>query len=517
MKAQRTLRGTWQWIAKKPREWRRRRGVVLVVFAIFLIALLGMVGFVVDWALLASTYRHAQNAADAAALGAAMDRMRGQSTGTATTTATSFVQTYNGLSNAPAPTVNIPPASGPYAGQTGYVEVIVTVPYQTYIAHVVGVARDQQVQARAVAGYEAHSSGEGVAVLNPDARPGLDVSGGGAIRVNGSVVVNSEGGGVDETGANINNGNNGFAARGGQSNSDDGIFAQDIRVVGGVDTPANFKAYTVGDPSPLQCRQLPEPDPLINLPTPTTATGVDSRVRGTIAVTNQNVNGISSDTAGQNFVAVGNEVVGNGHTAITGEVILHPGVYRSISVTGGTVYFIPGIYVISPAQNVQNAFQITGGTVVAQRVLFYNTSTSYNPSNGNPDANDGVDSTALPNTEYAGGFTINAGMSFSPISTSQVSYSSMYSGAPAVSSVFDGMLFYQRRRHKASITIAGNSSAGNLAGTLYAKWSNFQITGQGTYDAQFVAGSMSVTGQGDVTILSAGEGRGRANQIYLVE
>lgn len=517
MNSRRSLVNAWGRCWKSIKAYRRRRGVVLVVFAIFLIVLLAMVGFVVDWALLATTYRQAQNAADAAALGAAMDRMRGQTTQTATATATSFVQTYNGLSNAPAPTVNIPPATGPYAGQAGYVEVIVTVPYQTYIAHIIGVAQNQQVQARAVAGYEAHSAGEGVAVLNPDARPGLDVSGGGAIRVNGTVVVNSEGGGVDETGADINNGNNGFGARGGQPNSESGIFAQDIRVVGGVDNPASFKPYDLGGSSPLQCRCLAEPDPLANLPTPTTSTGVDSRRRGSISVTNQNVNGISSDTAGQNFVAVGGEVVGAGYTATAGQVILHPGIYDSISITGGSVYLIPGIYVISPSQNVSNAFQITGGTVVAQRVMFYNTSTSYNPSNGNPDINDGEDRTALPNTEYAGGFTINAGMTFSPISTSQVNYASLYSGAPAVSTVFDGMLFYQRRRHKATITIAGDSSEGNLAGTLYAKWSNFQITGQGTYDAQFVCGSMSVTGQGDVTILSAGAGRGRANQIYLVE
>ena len=517
MNSRRSLSNAWGRCWQTCKAYRQRRGVVLVVFLILVIVLLGMVGFVVDWALLATTYRQAQNAADAAALGAAMDRMRGQTTQTATATATSFVQTYNGLSNAPAPVVNIPPATGVYAGQAGYVEVIVTVPYQTYIAHVIGVAPNQQVVARAVAGYEAHSSGEGVLVLDPGARPGINVSGGGAIRVNGSVSVNSEGGGVDQNGNPINNGNNGFGASGGQPNSISGIFAQEIRVVGGVDNPANFKSYDLGGPSPLECRTLSEPDPLITLPTPMTSSGVDPRRRGDIAVTNAGVNGINSDTAGQNFVAVGGEPVGDRHTATAGQVILHPGIYDRISITGGTVYMIPGIYVISPAQNVANALQITGGTVIARKMMFYNTAISYNPSNGNPDVNDGNDSTTLPNTDYAGGFQINAGMTFSPIDTSQVNYSSLYSGAPAVSSVFNGMLFYQRRRHKATITISGNSLAGNLAGTLYAKWSLFQISGQGNYDAQFVCGSMNVTGQGNVTILSSGGGRGRATQIYLVE
>ena len=45
-----------------------------------------------------------------------------------------------------------------------------------------------------MAGSESISAGEGVAVLDPDARPGLDVSGGGTLTVRGRVVDNSEGG-----------------------------------------------------------------------------------------------------------------------------------------------------------------------------------------------------------------------------------------------------------------------------------------------------------------------------------
>lgn len=502
--------------SKRRHRWQSRRGVVLVIFAICFIVILGMVGFVLDLAILQATHRQAQNAADSAAIAAAVTRYRGGSVNDATATATTFVQTHNRLTTAPEPVVSSPPASGPYAGRSGYVEVVVTVPLQTYLIHVLGVARNQQVSARAVAGYEAHSSGEGVAVLNPDARPGLDVSGGGALRVNGRVVVNSEGGGVDENGVAINNGNIGFAARGGQPNSTSGIFANDINVVGGVDTPASFKPYDPAEPSPLRAKQVSEPDPLINLPTPTFAKGVDTTRRGDISITSANVQGLTA--GGMNFVAVGGESVANGlHTATAGEVILYPGVYDGLRITGGTVYLVPGIYVVAPPRNTTNALQITGGTVTAERIMFYNTAVSYNPLNGTPDVNDGEDKTPLPNTEYAGGFVMNAGMKMSPIDTKAINYASLYPMAPAVSSDFDGMLFFQRRRHRASIQIQGNSDQGVLSGTLYAKWSNFAISGQGTYDAQFVAGSMSITGQGDVTILSAGAGRGRAFQIYLVE
>jgi Flp pilus assembly protein TadG len=509
--------------ARRPRRWRRtgRRGAVLVLFAIFLVFLIGMVGLVVDGALLTATHRQAQNAADAAALAAALDRMKGRTMQDATTTATSFVQTYNGFSNAPAPAVNSPPSTGAYAGRSDYVEVIVTAPVQTYLVHVLGVNQNRQVRARAVAGYEAHSAGEGVMVLNPNARPGLDVGGGGTIRVNGRIVVNSEGGGVDETNQPINNGNNGFAARGGQPNSSTGIFATDIDVVGGVDNPATFKPIHSGDPSPLRTRQLPEPDPLIQLPTPMVASGVDSTHRGSVSVTNNNVQGVpatSPGPGGLNFVAQGGEAVpGSVNPAVAGQVILHPGVYESLSITGGNVYLVPGIYVLSPQQNVSNTLKITGGTVVAERLMFYNTAVSYNPTTGSPDINDGENSSPLPNPEFAGAVQINAGMKFSPIDTTLVNYQSLYPNAPAVSTVFNGMLFFQRRRHQAGVDISGNAASGLLAGTLYAKWSNFQISGQGTYDAQFVAGSVSVTGQGNVTILGAGEKRGKANQIYLVE
>ena len=420
----------WNYLAKsRSRKWRKRRGAVLVIFAIVLIALLAMLGLVIDWALLASTYRQAQNAADAAALAAARDQLAGRSVGDATATATSFVQTYNGLSNAPAPTVNIPPATGLYAGKSGYVEVIVTVPLKTFLVHVVGVAPDQQVQARAVAGYEARSAGEGIAVLDPAAFPGIDVSGGGTVLVKGTITVNSEGGGVDENNQPINNGNSGFAARGGQPNSSTGVFATDIQVVGGVDSPANFKPIDPADPSPLHCGAFPGVDALLFLPTPMISTGVDSRRRGAISVANSNVKGIDSDTAGQNFVAVGGEFVGNGHIAAAGEVILHPGIYDSISITGGNTYLIPGIYVLSPPTNISNTFQINGGTIIALQVMFYNTASSYNPADGSPDVNDGSDPSPLGNAEFSGQFSMNASVTFSPIDTSKVNYASLYSGA----------------------------------------------------------------------------------------
>ena len=145
----------------RPR-WRQcRRGAILVWFAFLIVMLLGMVGLVIDVGLMFSAQRQAQNAADAGALAAAYDLMWGKSNTVATATATTFVNNYNQLSSAPAPVVNIPPASGPYAGEPHFVEVIVTVPLQTYFIQVLGVARNQTVRARAVAGSSSLLSATG--------------------------------------------------------------------------------------------------------------------------------------------------------------------------------------------------------------------------------------------------------------------------------------------------------------------------------------------------------------------
>ncbi len=77
--------------------------------------------------------------------------------------------------------------------------------------------------------------------------------------------------------------------------------------------------------------------------------------------------------------------------------------------------------------------------------------------------------------------------------------------------------FLPAARRNTVTGIEGDASEGHLAGTLYAKWAHVKLAGQGTYDAQFVVGSMEVTGSGVVTIKYAGTNLGKAPQIFLVE
>src|SRR5687768_17014814 len=168
---------------------KRRKGTILVVTALVLVALIGLLGLVIDAGLLMTAHRQAQNAADAAATAAAMDMLTGKSDATARATATTFVQQHNALASSTV-TTNIPPASGPHQGDANFAEVVVSSPVQARFIQVLGVATTRNVTARAVAGREEVSVAAGVMALDSDARPGINLVGNGSLKVNGTVIVN---------------------------------------------------------------------------------------------------------------------------------------------------------------------------------------------------------------------------------------------------------------------------------------------------------------------------------------
>lgn len=509
-------------------RYARNRGVIAVKFAILLPVILGMTGLVIDSGLMMAEHRHAQNAADAAALAYAMDRMRGRSPTQATTSATTFVTVHNGLSDAEV-TINDPPTQGPYAARSNFVEVFVTTPVRTIFIQILGSNSNRQVQARAVAGFEAVAAGEGVMVLDPGAAPGLSVAGQATLRVQGRIVVNSAQGGVDENGETVEGPNPTPAASAGQPNDDTkGIYAELIDVVGGVDRPAQFKPFDPGAPMPLRTRQLGETDPLIQLPVPTVAFGVDKTNRGDVQIGGGNVQGVAVGgyQDGVNSVASGGEEFANGlYVANAGDVILHPGIYDSISIQGGTTYFIPGIYVLAAKKKNQDVFSISGNDpiVIAEGVMIYNTGHNYNPDTGSPDASDGEKpppggaTAELEDGALLGSLTFNRGMRFTAIDLNKYDYPNMYQGAKSVSDVYDGMVYFQRRRSRRTNSIQGNSEEAVITGTWYAKWARLSISGNGIYDAQFIVGSLSLSGNGTIVLQGTGENRGKANQLFLME
>jgi hypothetical protein len=493
---------------------RRRSGKVLVMSALLLPVLLGMVGLVIDTGMLWAAYRQTQNTADAAAMAAAMDLMTGNTNSNALTTANSFV-TLNSprspaltLNNGTIDALNIPPSvSTAFGGQANYVEAVVSLQVSTTFIQILGVNRSQTISARSVAGFEPIAAGQGAIVLDPTAAPGIALNGTNTrLIVNGGITDNSLGGGVDQYGNTVtsplgNSAKNAFVTSNATQNPAP-VVATAMWVSGGIDNVANFQTYDAGyspnfynpnntDIPVVANLQKAAPDPLASLPTPTTSNGVVQTYPQYLG------NGLWTTASSPQSVSIGN----------SSTVTFSPGIYQSISISGGNVTFNPGIYVVGPGLgngNGQQTFSINGGTVTGSGVMIYNTGSDYT-SGGSPDSSDspttlGTDKNANFGIVSIGG---NASVTFTPISDP--------------SSPFNGILFYQRRYNTQAASVGGNTSTLSLSGTIYDKWGNFALAGQGTYNAEFVVGSMSISGGAAVTINATGKNTGRLNQVFLVE
>jgi hypothetical protein len=114
------------------------RGQALIVVVLAIVGLAGMVGLVVDGGNAFLDRRNAQNAADSAALAAALVRIRGGNSldGAALEAAAQNGFDNNGTSNIVE--VHHPPVDGPNKGNVEYIQVIIVSYVRTYIAGVVG-------------------------------------------------------------------------------------------------------------------------------------------------------------------------------------------------------------------------------------------------------------------------------------------------------------------------------------------------------------------------------------------
>jgi len=462
------------------RPARNRKANVLVTLAIVLPVIVGFAGLVLDTSILMAERRNIQSVADAAATAAAMSIYQGGTVAAATAQATTCVQTDNGLSDATV-AVNTPPTSGPYAGNSSYVEVTVTRQSQTFFIQLLGAASVQQVDAVSVAGAQASTAGAAVVMLDPNppgitvnlapvaplslSLPpilgGLQVLGLGQVQVNGAVLDNNQWGGVDQNG-NPAGSKPGppYAASCTPLLALTSLAANDIRVVGGVDNPHYYGSITRGKPSPLRCNALPVPDPYSSLPAPTVA--ADSK---NVAATNY---------GGVTVLSL---------PLLSPPTVLKPGVYDWIQVVSGAVVFNPGVYIIRGVNPItQVGLNVIAGTVTANGVMFYITnSTTYSATSGAPDNADG--NTVAPSGSLGNlvpGVVIASllGSSYSPLSDS--------------SSPFNGLLVYQRRVDRRPILFADEALilGGSLQGSVYAKYGQVIFAANGTYNMRFVAGSM---------------------------
>jgi uncharacterized membrane protein len=109
---------------------RHDGGQALILMAVAMPVLLGFLAFAIDMGSLYRAKRNLQIAADAASTAGALDYLYSGSISSVTAAARA-ASAANGVtdgSRGGVVTVNSPPASGPNAGESGFVEVIVSAP-----------------------------------------------------------------------------------------------------------------------------------------------------------------------------------------------------------------------------------------------------------------------------------------------------------------------------------------------------------------------------------------------------
>lgn len=339
---------------------------------------------------------------------------------------------------------------------------------------------------------------------------GFEVEGAGRLLVNGTILVNTEWGGIDENGDLA-----GCAAGPPYALACTPILAttrvraRDIRVVGGVDNENYYKAFDASDPSPLQANRLPVNDPLAGLPVPSTAS--DSASVTTTVASPAHCVRLALPTAQANGILNGvlaslsallkplfSPHIANLRTLLTSPT-LQPGVYNSITVLSplGGATFQPGVYIIRNKSPLTQMSLCIIGPVQADGVMFYVTdSAAFSAASGSPDAGESSD-TAPANPVSS---LTPSVMILSLLSGAQIT------GLDAPNSPFNGMLIYQRRMDRRPIIVEAQQllGGGDISGTIYAKWAHtIFVGGAGSYDLRFVTGTMRLLTVADTTIAPA--------------
>ena len=483
-----------------------RSGKALIFVILAMPMIVGIIGLVIDGSLILHEYRETQHATDAAATAAAYSYSQGESSFTTTLRARDMVQTHNELPEANVE-LNSPPLNGPYSGDLDYFEVFVSRESDTLFMQLANRFTRRSVRTRAVAGYKDSTVRAAITILDPDPLPititglpislpslpnhhlgGLEVLGLGQVRVEGAVVVNNEWGGVDENG-DLAGASTGLrnALRCTPILPLTKLLAEDIYVVGGVDTPDNYGHLDGSQPSPLVANKSPIQDPLRGLPVPSLASdpvNVNATPRGVANIVNIPL--------------------------LSPPIVLEPGVYDWIHVVTGPVQFEPGIYVIrgrNPATGV--SLLIGGNSVNMNRVMFYITdNASFTPVTGHPDR--GEDSSSPPPsglTNLVPSAVINGTL-----------LNTQLSPLTDAASPFNGVSLFQARNDRRPIVLVSEQLLGSssVSGTIYSKWGNVIVVANGRHDLGIVAGSCRIVSALD-SVFRPSQTFAPPQEVFLVE
>ena len=158
------------------KRFRNEEGQTLVLTALCMTGMLGFMALALDVGIMFRAKRTMQTAADSAAIAGAMDYLYHASTTSAQAAGKSASASngYTDGANGASVTINTPPVNGPNAGNTGYVEAIVSQPVSTVFMKMFG-RNSMTVATRAVAA--APSGGTACIWLMAPSGPAFDLQG----------------------------------------------------------------------------------------------------------------------------------------------------------------------------------------------------------------------------------------------------------------------------------------------------------------------------------------------------
>ena len=434
---------------------KHERGQVLPLLALALIALAGFAALAVDGGNLYTEQRRAQAAADNAVMAAAYQQMKGFS-GANLSNAAFANASQNGYTNGAHTQVvfHLPPVHGAYAGNSQYMEVVITQTVPTALAHL--VYRQDPIPLTVIA--VAHGTptgpvmaGYAIAAMDPDHN------------CNGTIFMEADGGGnqggtfLTDGGAFVNSTCNPALVTDGNH---DGIQTDGppIDVVGG----SNGGSVCTAPGVPDHCNWYPAP-----------TTGFN----GGTSLPQDPLQGSPADTlppcAGPNRTLTTEFSSGDGHT-------IHPGTYASLDASSPSraMTLLPGIYCVTGGQ-VSSGNQDTTGI----GVLLYLTGTATIKFSGSGNLNLQAPTTAssgcLGTDDTSSTICPYLGIVIYKVNGSNVC------GNSAV-----------------DIDFTGGASM-NVVGLIFAPYSTVKYGGGGslTMVGQTIAGCVKFNGNGNINII----------------
>jgi len=318
--------------AKPKYRSRPRDGFVLITMMLSMLVLLGFLGLGVDVGYLQLVKTRMQTAADAAALGGVQDsRMNGSGGIVTGAKADAAVNGFTDGQNSVTVTVNHPPLSGNYTGDSTAVEVIISQNASTFFMQALGFS-SLTVNARSVARQGAGSGC--LFTLDPSMSGAFSASGGASVSTSCGISVAS-------------NNTHAMTLSGGAS-----ITASSVNIVGNYQVSGGASV----SPAPVTGASAPS-NPFSSLTPPSTA-GCD------YGASTYSVSGGATKTLSPGVYCGGISVSGGSHVTFSaGTYVLKGG---GLSLSGGSVDSGVGVtfYNTAAAGYPYGAINFSGGTAI---------------------------------------------------------------------------------------------------------------------------------------------------------